>query len=1024
MTQASRSIYAEIGIDYSPATRAQKQLLTDATQTSLNIEKNFKNLGIKSAQEFDLMRKKIENSYAAIANSSKVSANDILRAEKAKNEEISRLNTQQYGSSMLSIDNLKKHWLAASAIIYGAVKVIGEAWDLAKIGADYEEQKGILDNLSTKYGTTADDIVAAMGTASDGLVAKSDLMTIALGGIAKGLNPEQLINLADAARILGDTVGKDATTALNDLSLALETGKTKALKGYLGTAIDLEATFGDLYESLTETDKAQALYNITMIETTKLQAQQTEKVSDAGDKIERVEAMWKNAKLALAEYAAAFVVGIIDSPKQISAMTTELKGADDVLSLLTDSMTGMSDVVKTVGTNSAATATSIHDIAMAKGKDKAATAALIAPYNAQIESLKQQLKARADNEQKIKDEAKAAKTSADDIAKDAKRAGDAYIKAYEDEEKKAEDYYEKVADWQEDQVKQKIKDAKDEGKAIIDAYDDEEKKATKYYDDLFDKMDKEKQAAIDLAGKRLTARESMYKGLTGYDDEYYAARVISIGQQKKDYEDLTGDVVAAAEWEKRELLRLDIDKGISSKSFTDGVLAALTEISTQNQTTWGSTAYDLVKNFSKDSATAFGTTFAGVVTGDMTNIGTAWNSLWTNAVTTLGTKIGEMITQAAADDILLIFNAEWSASASSVLGIIDKVLGLVSGSTLANAEAASVAFDPAIRGYASGGGYEAGKPFWAGEKGPEIIFPSSSGQVLNHEQSMIYAAKNGGHIPGYAQGTGITAMQKIVYDALTGFYSSSSGFGISGAQIDFTMADARIPGYYGMVVLPSGEIVDQRMVKGGTFFSDVLETAAPAIMMAAAAATENYAAASALAAAMISEGQGKGDEAAILNAIIAYAGASYAGRGAAGLGDIATKVGKNIATKEILGLAMAAIFGGGGAGGGISFAGASGDLSWLTSGMGAIAPKTSSFNLNPFSARNGLDYVPYDNFPILAHKGERVQTAREARMGGRASQPIIINTTCPLNGKVFTQYLYDESKAGKKVVHQRGITNV
>jgi hypothetical protein len=37
------------------------------------------------------------------------------------------------------------------------------------------------------------------------------------------------------------------------------------------------------------------------------------------------------------------------------------------------------------------------------------------------------------------------------------------------------------------------------------------------------------------------------------------------------------------------------------------------------------------------------------------------------------------------------------------------------------------------------------------------------------------------------------------------------------------------------------------------------------------------------------------------------------------------------------------------------------------------------------SARNGLDYVPYDNFPIIAHKGERVQTAEQARRGDKLS---------------------------------------
>ena len=181
--------------------------------------------------------------------------------------------------------SLKSNWIAASVAIGAAMVAASKAWDLIKQGADYAEQQGILNNLARKYSQTADSIVASMQRASDGLIARADLMQVALAGIAKGLNPEQLTNLADAAKILGDAVGKDATTALQDLTTALETGRTKGLKNYLGRAIDLEKVFGDLCSKLTEAEKAQALYNITMIEATKLQSQQTGAVSETADEI-------------------------------------------------------------------------------------------------------------------------------------------------------------------------------------------------------------------------------------------------------------------------------------------------------------------------------------------------------------------------------------------------------------------------------------------------------------------------------------------------------------------------------------------------------------------------------------------------------------------------------------------------------------------------------------------------------------------------------------------------------------------
>jgi len=59
----------------------------------------------------------------------------------------------------------------------------------------------------------------------------------------------------------------------------------------------------------------------------------------------------------------------------------------------------------------------------------------------------------------------------------------------------------------------------------------------------------------------------------------------------------------------------------------------------------------------------------------------------------------------------------------------------------------------------------------------------------------------------------------------------------------------------------------------------------------------------------------------------------------------------------------------------VSYKGAegSGFFAKLADGLSGFAPKSYAF-----SARNGLDYVPYDNFPIIAHEGERVQTKEEA----------------------------------------------
>jgi hypothetical protein len=64
----------------------------------------------------------------------------------------------------------------------------------------------------------------------------------------------------------------------------------------------------------------------------------------------------------------------------------------------------------------------------------------------------------------------------------------------------------------------------------------------------------------------------------------------------------------------------------------------------------------------------------------------------------------------------------------------------------------------------------------------------------------------------------------------------------------------------------------------------------------------------------------------------------------------------------------------------------------LASGLSGFAPKSFGF-----SARNGLDYVPYDNFPVIAHEGERVQTKEEADATRRG--PSIGNIQIFLDGQ-------------------------
>jgi lambda family phage tail tape measure protein len=119
MGESVGTIFVELDLDKSRYLASQKELYKDATSTTLNIEKNFQNLGIKSAAEMDLMRAKVVNSFTAIANSSKATANDIVRAEKAKNDQLTALNMEQFGRQEATIKKTETLWEKSLRVISG-----------------------------------------------------------------------------------------------------------------------------------------------------------------------------------------------------------------------------------------------------------------------------------------------------------------------------------------------------------------------------------------------------------------------------------------------------------------------------------------------------------------------------------------------------------------------------------------------------------------------------------------------------------------------------------------------------------------------------------------------------------------------------------------------------------------------------------------------------------------------------------------------------------------------------------------
>jgi hypothetical protein len=1057
------TIYAELDLDSSRYMKSQQQLLKDATSTTLNIEKNFKNLGIKSSAEMDLMRAKIQNSYERILNSSKATANDIIRAEEAKNAKLKALNEQQFGKQTTLIESMKKNWIAATVAISAALGVMYKAWDLAKMGADYDEQRGILDNLAKKYKTSAEEIITSMRKASDELIADADLMKVALGGIAKGLNPEQLTNLADAARILGDAVGKDATTALKDLTEALETGRTKGLKNYLGTAIDLEAVFGKLYVQLNEAEKAQALYNITMIEATKLQAQQSKEVDEAGDRLERLEAKYKNLTLTIAIFAKTMVVELLDIQKNaVNAV---------------DAMGGMFEAT-TKAADSATESTQ---------KEKKAVEETIAPYQKQIDALKKLIEGRKNNEDAAgkhtasMDKERAAAERLNEQWLDTKRTLEANIEMSEmDDLTKVLIKNQLEADKLKEKFKNLTGPTKTEAFSLIDkAQLKADADAIKEFGDKYEKEaiatnEKITESAKKTADERAKAERDMYEDMRGYEGKFYDSSIVLINSQAEKYRELGISEVAILKWVAEETEKAAIKKAESEEDFFEGVSAGFKKLK-KEQETWGKAGVKIVADMSNAMSDTFSDVFEDAYKGKLKTIRDYSNAIWDS----IRKSFFDMIGKLAAKKIMMYFESQWTAGGADVLKIVNSVLG-IAGNVFSSTDTYGV--DAAggggmhaggfVPGYAYGGDSPANDTIHAMLSPGEYVIPRSvvssiarKGRYgdtmiahINETEARLLKSIGGSGTINPATGLpefGFWSKAANIFSgglhgAITGDWGGTkdlwsflnpgliSGYKTAHGHDFWDIVDAAFDPVTGPgidnLVRSTGKKANEII----PWIGQVVDVVAPIVgailgSYGGPAGTAGGAAAGSGFASKFNQASNEEaiKKAAVTAAVtyIASSAAQYASQAAGG--GTGGKIAGNLtnrtvayATKWIL----SQLYPG-------AYPVESGQLSVQYKGMednGMLSDLGGYFkSLAPanryVSAKSGLDYVPRDNYLINAHKGEAVLNKKDAKEwrgagDGAALPPVQINLV--LNGRALTSYLYKQTKDGIKVIHERGITNV
>lgn len=330
-------IFVELDLDPSRYTKAQKRLYKDATSTSLSIEKNFKKLGIKSSAEFELMRKKAENAYNGIKNHAKATANDIVRAERAKNEQLKRLNEQQFGSQKSFISRLKENWLGLTAGITAAYmatkKIINFAGGVVMLGARYETLGVVMETVGHNAGYTFEQ----MKEFQRGLEKTGIAMIQARESLAR-MNQAQLdlskssklARVAQDAAVIG---AMNSSQAFNKMVYGIQSANVRVLR-----TIGINVSFKDSYkkiadqlgvttESFSEAEKANIRLNAVLEAGEAITGAYESAMETAGKQIYSLQRYWDNLKVAI---GSAFTPALAET---VGIITDGLKGANGALDI-------------------------------------------------------------------------------------------------------------------------------------------------------------------------------------------------------------------------------------------------------------------------------------------------------------------------------------------------------------------------------------------------------------------------------------------------------------------------------------------------------------------------------------------------------------------------------------------------------------------------------------------------------------------------------------------------------------------
>jgi len=326
------SIFLEIDLDASRFERNQQKLIKSATTTSLSIEKNFQNLGVKSDAIYEAMRRSATNSLEMIKAKSTSTGNEIARAQQAHAEQIKRINEQQFGHQATLLETMKKNWLATTAVITAAYFAVSRAWNFAEQAAQYEQSRSAFRGMAQSMGADAEEVFGKIKRLSSGLIDDKALTQSMNTALSLGIPIEKLGDLMTIARAKSRDMGITATQAFDDIARGIGRGSPLILDNLglmlkLGSANEaMAAAVGKTVDQLTDKEKKLAILNATIDAGKEALSRHNLELLTMKERLDALKVQITDIKLIIGDVLLRLGAGLVATFQSVASFGTAVAG--------------------------------------------------------------------------------------------------------------------------------------------------------------------------------------------------------------------------------------------------------------------------------------------------------------------------------------------------------------------------------------------------------------------------------------------------------------------------------------------------------------------------------------------------------------------------------------------------------------------------------------------------------------------------------------------------------------------------